>query len=65
MRLIVLGGEKINSKDVERFHSRFPDTRFINHYGPTETTIGAIAKTVGPGMIRQFAQRPTIGRPIS
>ncbi|MHC5290487.1 lichenysin non-ribosomal peptide synthetase LicB [Bacillus licheniformis] len=65
LRLIVLGGEKINPKDVERFHSRYPDTRFINHYGPTETTIGAIAKPVEPGMIRQFAERPTIGRPIS
>ncbi|MCY7855055.1 amino acid adenylation domain-containing protein, partial [Bacillus sonorensis] len=64
LRLIVLGGEKINPDDVERFHSRYPDARFINHYGPTETTIGTIAKQIVAEEMAEFIKRPTIGRPI-
>ncbi|QHZ48659.1 non-ribosomal peptide synthetase [Bacillus sp. NSP9.1] len=64
LRLIVLGGEKINPADVERFHSCYPKARFINHYGPTETTIGTIAKVIEQDRIAEFAKRPTIGQPI-
>ncbi|KAA6449502.1 non-ribosomal peptide synthetase [Bacillus swezeyi] len=65
LRLIVLGGEKINPADVMRFHSSYPNARFINHYGPTETTIGTVAKVIDQDGIAEFAKRPTIGRPIS
>lgn len=40
-------------------------TEFINHYGPTEATIGAIAGRVDLSEPDAFAKRPTIGRPIA
>ncbi|MEC0494506.1 non-ribosomal peptide synthetase [Bacillus glycinifermentans] len=64
LRLIVLGGEKINPADVERYYSHYPKARFINHYGPTETTIGTIAKPIDADGLSEFVKRPTIGRPI-
>ncbi|MCY8123306.1 AMP-binding protein, partial [Bacillus spizizenii] len=40
-------------------------TEFINHYGPTEATIGAIAGRVNLSEPDAFAKRPTIGQPIA
>lgn len=37
---IVLGGEALPWDLVERLHALSPSLRVVNHYGPTETTIG-------------------------
>lgn len=65
LRLIVLGGEKIIPTDVLAFRKMYGHTEFINHYGPTEATIGAIAGRVDLSEPDAFAKRPTIGRPIA
>ncbi|WP_428830276.1 amino acid adenylation domain-containing protein [Bacillus subtilis] len=65
LRLIVLGGEKIIPTDVIAFRKMYGHTEFINHYGPTEATIGAIAGRVDLYEPDAFAKRPTIGRPIA
>ncbi|WP_434156468.1 surfactin non-ribosomal peptide synthetase SrfAB [Bacillus subtilis] len=65
LRLIVLGGEKIIPTDVIAFRKMYGHTEFINHYGPTEATIGAIAGRVDLSEPDAFAKRPTIGRPIA
>ncbi|MCV0025607.1 surfactin non-ribosomal peptide synthetase SrfAB [Bacillus sp. XT-2] len=65
LRLIVLGGEKIIPADVLAFSKVYQHTEFINHYGPTEATIGAIAGRVDLSEPDTFAKRPTIGRPIA
>ncbi|MGE5343351.1 MAG: amino acid adenylation domain-containing protein [Candidatus Omnitrophota bacterium] len=40
IRLIVLGGEEVLKKDIERYRAYFPDhCLFINGLGPTESTI--------------------------
>ncbi|MCP4150725.1 MAG: AMP-binding protein, partial [bacterium] len=44
LRLAVMGGEAINVHDVERAHNLCPHIKIMNHYGPTETTIGSIAR---------------------
>ncbi len=64
LRLIVLGGEKINAHDVATYHTYVPHTTFMNHYGPTEATIGCIATPLDWDTLSTFQARPVIGRPI-
>ncbi len=63
LRLIMLGGEAIRTEDVMEFRSINSRTEFINHYGPTETTIGCIATHINN--IEDFHKRPVIGKPIA
>ncbi|WP_235949636.1 non-ribosomal peptide synthetase, partial [Paenibacillus glycinis] len=64
VRLIVLGGESIQQDDLIRFHGQYPETEFLNHYGPTETTIGAIYKRIEPAQMKLLTVRQVIGQPI-
>ncbi|WP_139487924.1 non-ribosomal peptide synthase/polyketide synthase [Brevibacillus dissolubilis] len=64
LRLVVLGGEKINTADVETFYSHVPNSLIMNHYGPTETTVGAVFRLIPPQDLPAFKQRPVIGSPI-
>lgn len=41
-RCLILGGEAVHRSLVERIRTLAPDCRMINHYGPTETTIGVL-----------------------
>ncbi|MCX6250878.1 MAG: amino acid adenylation domain-containing protein [Bacteroidetes bacterium] len=41
-KLLILGGEKCTPEIVRRVRSIAPDLRIINHYGPTEATIGSL-----------------------
>ncbi|TPG89131.1 amino acid adenylation domain-containing protein [Brevibacillus laterosporus] len=63
LKFVVLGGEPINSKDVEKTYQKTA-VRIMNHYGPTETTIGCIAQWVDRDDFEMFRDRPTIGKPI-
>lgn len=37
---LIFGGEKLNSKLVKTIKSYAPELKIVNHYGPTEATIG-------------------------
>jgi amino acid adenylation domain-containing protein len=65
LRYVVSGGELIKTDDLQKAMSCCQGIRFINHYGPTETTIGAIAQHIEPDCFADFVDRPTIGRPIN
>jgi amino acid adenylation domain-containing protein/FkbH-like protein len=65
LRLIVLGGEPVNPADIECFHSQHPHVQIMNHYGPTETTIGSIAHLIDFDQYQWFKANPVIGKPIS
>lgn len=62
LRFVMIGGEKINPVEAKRFQEIVPSARIMNHYGPTETTIGAIAKEIVNW--EEFIIRPTIGAAI-
>ncbi len=64
LRLVILGGEEINVADVQKYMSGNPDCLFVNHYGPTETTIGAAVREISSHTLGTFAQKPVIGKPI-
>ncbi|UII29505.1 amino acid adenylation domain-containing protein [Fulvivirga maritima] len=59
---VLLGGEPIRIDDVLKVKDKFDHIHFVNHYGPTETTIGVIAERIDD--FERFAQNPVIGRPI-
>ena len=64
LRLVVLGGEPIKLKDVETFHAKAKAIRVMNHYGPTEATVGCIAQFIDFDRFEDYKQRTTIGNPI-
>ncbi|UCH92154.1 MAG: amino acid adenylation domain-containing protein [Candidatus Aminicenantes bacterium] len=64
LRLVVLGGEPINTQDVERAHLVCDHFQIMNHYGPTETTIGSIARFIDFNQFEEYKQTATIGKPI-
>jgi amino acid adenylation domain-containing protein len=62
LKKVILGGEKIKTKDLADFKKSFGTIEVINHYGPTETTIGTVFKKINN--IEQYIERPVIGSPI-
>ncbi|PEJ93660.1 non-ribosomal peptide synthetase, partial [Bacillus wiedmannii] len=64
LRLIILGGEPVNKNDLKRFSSlnNKHTIRLINHYGPTESTIGCVAGEIDLDQIDEFSN--VIGKPL-
>ncbi|MCP3742746.1 amino acid adenylation domain-containing protein, partial [Rossellomorea sp. BNER] len=64
LRLIILGGEPVNKNDLKRFSSLDNEhtIRLINHYGPTESTIGCVAGEIDLDQIDMFSN--VIGKPL-
>lgn len=46
VRLVIVGGERVPLSVLRRWRKRLPDIRWINGYGPTETTITCTAYSV-------------------
>ncbi len=65
IRLMVLGGEAIHVPFVEKYHNSYPATQIMNHYGPTECTIGCIATLIDLNHLDDYRACPVIGRPIN
>ncbi|WP_028592998.1 non-ribosomal peptide synthetase [Paenibacillus assamensis] len=64
LRLIVLGGEKINTLDIAQYHKQYSNTTIVNHYGPTEATIGCIAAPIDFDQLHRSNSTPVLGKPI-
>ncbi len=63
-RYLITGGEALTPALVARIRSLDPPCRLINHYGPTETTIGSLTYSLENEPERATATIP-IGRPIA
>ncbi|MFC0514087.1 non-ribosomal peptide synthase/polyketide synthase [Mucilaginibacter angelicae] len=61
-KLLIFGGETLPKETVTRI-ARYSDCRVVNHYGPTETTIGKLLYEVSDQLIE--GSRIPIGRPFS
>jgi amino acid adenylation domain-containing protein len=64
LRVAVIGGEAIDVEDIEKAHSLCSHLQIINHYGPTETTIGCVATFVDFHRFQEYKRTPVIGKPI-
>jgi non-ribosomal peptide synthetase component F len=61
-RALMVGGEALVPQDIAFWQERFPDVRLIDHFGPTETTVGCT--TYGIDESVAAATSVPIGRPI-
>ncbi|KQB41364.1 non-ribosomal peptide synthetase [Flavobacterium aquidurense] len=62
LKMIIFGGEELSIDLVRKIQSERAGIRIINHYGPTETTIGKLLHEVEAD--RDYYKIP-IGRPFS
>jgi len=62
-KLLILGGERCSSDIVGTVRDIAPDLRIINHYGPTEATIGSLTWEIPPDAGRSTSVFP-IGFPL-
>lgn len=65
LKYILIGGEEINATDVETVYHICPEVKIINHYGPTETTIGTLTHVIEKSELKRYKEVPVIGKPIS
>ncbi|MBC3787162.1 non-ribosomal peptide synthetase [Spirosoma utsteinense] len=67
LRLVLLGGEPINVRDLNVIAAVKPAITLVNHYGPTESTIGTIACPVNSSTasLEAYAHLPVIGYPVT
>ncbi len=63
--LAVVGGEAIDLIDIENAHAVCGHLKIMNHYGPTEATIGCIAQYINFYRFEEYKMNPTIGKPIA
>ncbi|MCP5049719.1 MAG: AMP-binding protein, partial [bacterium] len=64
LRLAAVGGEAINLEDIEKAHTFCSHLRIMNHYGPTEATIGCVFTTIDFKRFYRYRKYPVIGKPI-
>lgn len=63
-KLLILGGEPSQSEWVEDMLKWSPKCRILNHYGPTEATIGILTYEVDKMKCNTYATNIPLGRPI-
>ena len=61
-RLIIFGGDSLPTSAVKAIYNQNPELEIINHYGPTETTIGKLLHQVVAD--KEYSLIP-IGKPFS
>lgn len=64
-KLLVLGGEASSWEFVEKIRKLNPRCAVLNHYGPTETTIGVTTYLVDQQTVDYAPKTVPIGRPIN
>ncbi|MHA4842637.1 amino acid adenylation domain-containing protein [Flavitalea antarctica] len=62
-RILVFGGEALSSDVIEKIKKSGSGCKVVNHYGPTETTIGKLLHVVDFG--RRYSKTIPIGKPFS
>ena len=64
LSLLVIGGEAIFASDLRSIAAIRPDIQLMNHYGPTEATVGMCAHLIATPDLERFIQTPVIGSPV-
>ncbi|MES2894104.1 MAG: non-ribosomal peptide synthase/polyketide synthase [Bacteroidota bacterium] len=62
-KLLVFGGEALQAEAIEQIRVTGSACKVVNHYGPTETTIGKLLHPVHPG--ENYVGTVPVGRPFS
>jgi surfactin synthase thioesterase subunit/aryl carrier-like protein len=62
LRYVIFGGDALRPSLLKPFRDRYPETKLINMYGITETTVHVTVKEIGDREIR--TNTGNIGKPI-
>jgi tyrocidine synthetase-3 len=62
LRWIIFGGEALKPKRLKKWRAKYPETRLVNMYGITETTVHVTFKEIKESEIASEASN--IGKPI-
>lgn len=62
LKVVIFGGEALKPAMLKTFHGKYPDTRLVNMYGITETTVHVTYKEITDREIQENVSN--IGRPI-
>ncbi|CAH1200787.1 Tyrocidine synthase 3 [Paenibacillus plantiphilus] len=62
LRYVIFGGEALKPVMLKGFHERYPETKLVNMYGITETTVHVTYKEITADEIERNAS--SIGKPI-
>jgi len=62
---LILGGEACHWHLIEQIEQYSPTCHIVNHYGPTETTIGALTYSIQPQSKARGTGTVPIGTPIA
>jgi amino acid adenylation domain-containing protein len=65
LRLLILGGEACRSGWAERLQRIAPSCAILNHYGPTEATVGVLTYRVEENQLAPEMSTLPLGRPIA
>jgi amino acid adenylation domain-containing protein/non-ribosomal peptide synthase protein (TIGR01720 family) len=61
---VIFGGEVAHTYNIRNFKKELPWVNFINHYGPTEGTVGCIVHSISEEEIKKNETIQTLGFPI-
>ncbi|BAZ22953.1 non-ribosomal peptide synthase [Kalymmatonema gypsitolerans NIES-4073] len=64
-KTLILGGEASSSAWVETIQAQSPNCNIINHYGPTEATVGVLTYFLDKKSLPLSSSTLPIGRPIA
>jgi len=62
---LVLGGEAASWALIHQVRQLAPHCRIVNHYGPTESTVGVLTCSLAPGEIARRLATVPLGRPLA
>ncbi|MBW4457213.1 MAG: amino acid adenylation domain-containing protein [Nostoc indistinguendum CM1-VF10] len=62
---LILGGEVLSWKLVEELQQYKPSCQILNHYGPTEATVGVLIYPIKGEPIRDKSETVPLGRPLA
>jgi amino acid adenylation domain-containing protein/thioester reductase-like protein len=68
LEILILGGEQLSAPFASEILASGVATRLINHYGPSETTVGVCTQAVTPATVASANSKGgsiPIGRPLS
>ena len=63
-KFLIVGGEASPYEWIERLQQQRPSCRILNHYGPTEATVGVLTHAVEAGVGGDKAAMLPLGKPL-
>lgn len=61
---LILGGEPLSWNLVAKLQQYAPNCQIINHYGPTEATVGVLTYSLNDELIPETSETVPLGRPL-